>query len=227
MGIWVSHKFPFSICCCCFVFFCCCCCFFFWLTYTETCSKIWVRWISLVRNIKFSSYKIYIWSKFEDSNIYNSWDLARNKFTMSKLLGEKIPTCCLPNYMQCMCINLNLSFCLNYSCNTSATLSIGSLRYVHLRKLQFLSEYKFCLYTYLIELINIISMEIQTSSSYVQKYWVAPGLTQPFILLRLIRWISEIKSKLPPHSSSTAFRKFKTIPKKWTLSFSPNKTIAF
>ena len=89
---------------------------------------------------------------------------------MSKLLGEKIPTtCCLPNYMQCMCINLNLSFCFNYSCNTSATLSIGSLRYVHLRKTQFLSKYKFCLYTYLIELINIISMEIQTSSSSCSK----------------------------------------------------------
>ena len=41
--------------------------------------------------------------------------------------------------------------------------------------------------------------------SHVQNHWVAPRLTQPLILLRLIPGISGnlvVKSKLPPRSGS-------------------------
>ena len=44
---------------------------------------------------------------------------------------------------------------------------------------------------------------------HVQNHWVAPRLTQPFILLRSVKWVPEIsgnlvvKSKLPPRSGSS------------------------
>ena len=45
--------------------------------------------------------------------------------------------------------------------------------------------------------------------SHVQNHWVAPRLTQPFILLRSIKWVPGIfgnlvvKSKLPPWTGSS------------------------
>ena len=65
---------------------------------------------------------------------------------------------------------------------------------------------------------------ILNPGSHVQNHWVAPRLTQSFILLRSIKWVPGIsgnlvvKSKLPPRSGSS-FEAVEPHPSKRAIKF--------
>ena len=80
----------------------------------------------------------------------------------------------------------------------------------------------FYLHVYLTEQFTLKS-SIQwyhLNTAKIQNYWLAPRSTDPFILQRLIKWVSGypedlvVKSKLSPHSGSVALQQLNHIHKK-------------
>ena len=69
-------------------------------------------------------------------------------------------------------------------------------------------------------MLKFLGDRFSIQESHVQNHWVAPRSTQPFILLRLIKWVPGnsgevvVKNKLPHQSGSLALKQLNPIHKK-------------